>query len=69
MWMKRIALIAAVPALATVLLAQAAQEVTLPDLGKSGNDYLRSCEALTHNDDFGVQSALCNTYTQGVVGG
>jgi hypothetical protein len=43
--------------------------VTLPDLGKSASDYLRSCEALTHNDDFSVQSVQCSTYIQGVVEG
>jgi hypothetical protein len=46
-----------------------AQQVTLPDVGKSGNDYLRSCEALTHNEDFSVQDVQCRIYTQGVVEG
>jgi hypothetical protein len=52
-------------------LPMAAQDatVTLPNLGKSGNDYLRSCEALTHNDDFSVQSVQCSTFIKGVVEG
>src|SRR5664279_421173 len=50
-------------------LPATAQEATLPDLGKSGNDYLHSCEALTHNRDFSVQDVQCGTFTKGVVEG
>lgn len=69
MWIKRIALVAVIPALASILFSQATQQVTLPDLGESGNNYLHSCEALTHNEDFSVQDVQCGTYTQGVVEG
>src|SRR5664279_5721778 len=50
-------------------LPAAAQQLNLPNLGKSGIDYLHACEALTHNEDFSVQDVQCGTFTQGVVEG
>ena len=52
-----------------VPMAAQDRTVTLPNLGKSGNDYLRSCEALTYNEDFSAQDVQCRIYTQGVVEG
>ena len=41
-------------------LPMAAQDtsMTLADLGRSGNDYLHSCEATTHNPSYSVEA--CN---------
>jgi hypothetical protein len=69
MWTKRIALIAVILTSGAIFFSQAAQQVNLPDVGKSGNDYLRACEGPTYNRDFSVQDAACRTYTQGVVEG
>jgi|ERR1035441_3501444 hypothetical protein len=69
MWTKRITLIAVILALVAILFSQEKAVTTLPNLGTSGNDYLQSCEALTHAEDLSVQDVQCRTYTQGVVEG